>query len=163
MTNRLVLVAIVGLFAQPAGAEPFRFPEGESGTGQLRYINGVPVLTVQGPPEQMGEAVGALALAPARRMALYPDELLKHYGCLMLRPTFVRQGKRMMQHVPTDYERELEAVGRASHVPHESLVLGNTLFDLKKVLACSALLVEPRRSATGGPLLARNLDYPSLG
>src|SRR5690349_9339146 len=146
MTNRLVLVTILGLFARPAGAaEPFRFPEGESGTGRLRYVNEVPVLTVQGTPDEMGEAVGALALAPAHRMAYYPDDLLKHYGCLLLRTTFVHQGNRMFQHVPADYRRELEAVGRAAHVSHDSLILGNTLFDLKKILACSALLVEPRR------------------
>jgi isopenicillin-N N-acyltransferase-like protein len=34
---------------------------------------------------------------------------------------------------------------------------------LKKVIACSAVLVEPGRSATGSTLLGRNLDYPSLG
>src|SRR5205807_4621051 len=40
---------------------------------------------------------------------------------------------------------------------------GNTMFDLKKFFACSALVVEPERSATRGLLLGRNLDYPSLG
>src|SRR6185436_16936491 len=42
-------------------------------------------------------------------------------------------------------------------------IAGNTFFDVKRSLACSAVLIEKDRSATGGPLLARNLDYPSLG
>lgn len=54
-------------------------------------------------------------------------------------------------------------MGRGAGVDMERLIVGNTMFDLKKVFACSALLVEPGRSATGGPLLGRNLDYPSLG
>lgn len=164
MPCRLLLVAVVAWFASLAGAaEPFRFPEANCEQGCLRYVNGVPVLIVQGTPEEIGEAVGTLALAPARRMAVYPEDLLGHYGCLLLRPTFVRQGNRMWEHVPDDYQRELDAIGRASHIDRDSLVLGNTLFDLKKMLACSALLVEPRRSVTGEPLLARNLDYPALG
>src|SRR6185312_9730081 len=40
---------------------------------------------------------------------------------------------------------------------------GNTFFDLKKSFACSAVLIDKDKSATGGPLLGRNLDYPSLG
>src|SRR5262249_57668039 len=64
---------------------------------------------------------------------------------------------------PRYYRRELEAMARASQVERDRLVAGNTLFDLKKLIACSALLVEPWRSASGGPLLGRNLDYPSLG
>jgi hypothetical protein len=111
----------------------------------------------------MGEAVGALALAPAERMVSYPEDLLEHYHCGFLRPMFLRQGKRMCAAFPDDFRQELDAISRTSHVDRDHLVLGNTLFDLKKILACSALLVEADHSATGKPVLARNLDYPSLG
>jgi predicted choloylglycine hydrolase len=37
------------------------------------------------------------------------------------------------------------------------------MFDLKKLFACSTLIVEPDRSATKGPLFGRNLDFPSFG
>jgi predicted choloylglycine hydrolase len=62
-----------------------------------------------------------------------------------------------------EYRAELETIVRSAQVERDAVVAGNTLFDVKKVLACSALLVEPERSASGGPLLGRNLDYPSLG
>jgi isopenicillin-N N-acyltransferase like protein len=48
------------------------------------------------------------------------------------------------------------------------LVAGNTMFDMKNdiggaLFGCSAMIVEPGRSATGRPLFGRNLDYPTLG
>jgi hypothetical protein len=69
----------------------------------------------------------------------------------------------MVQHFPDDYRRELEAMADNGGADRDRLILGNTVFDLKKTIACSALLVDQERSATGGPLLGRNLDYPSLG
>ncbi len=41
--------------------------------------------------------------------------------------------------------------------------MGNTLFDIKKLVACSAMLIDPSRSTTAAPMLGRNLDYPSRG
>jgi predicted choloylglycine hydrolase len=40
------------------------------------------------------------------------------------------------------------------------LVFGNTILDLRRVIQCSSLIVEGDRSATGGPLFGRNLDWP---
>src|SRR5438874_10648855 len=50
------------------------FPEGKSGTGELRYRNGLPVLTVSGTPEEIGAAAGALGLKPGRRIADRSEE-----------------------------------------------------------------------------------------
>ncbi|HEV3257267.1 MAG TPA: C45 family peptidase [Gemmataceae bacterium] len=144
-------------------AHPFRYPEAKYGHGELKYVNGLPVLTVEGTPDEIGEAVGALAVRPAPQMAAYPEDLVAHFHLQLLWGAFVHAGRKMVQHFPLDYRDELEAIARASGADRDRLVLGNTLFDLKKILACSALLVEPARSATGQPLLGRNLDYPSLG
>jgi hypothetical protein len=165
MTHPRFVLAVAALLAADlvSAGEPFRYPEASQGKGRLKYVNHLPVLTVAGTPEEIGAAVGTLALVPAQPMVSYPDDLLKHYSCSFLRATFLRQGNRMFEHFPAEYQRELEAMARAAPVDHDRLVLGNTLFDLKKMLACSALLLEPWRSATGAPLLARNLDYPSLG
>ncbi len=43
------------------------------------------------------------------------------------------------------------------------MTVSNTFFDLKNTFECSALMVEASRSATGGVLFGRNLDYPSMG
>jgi len=141
----------------------FSYPTGTFGKGELRYIHGVPVLTVEGGPEDIGEAVGVLALHPAAKITSYADDLLQHYHAAFLRPSFISAGRKMVERFPEDYRQEFEALVRSAQVDRDRAVLGNTLFDLKKILACSALLVEPGRSATGTPLLGRNLDYPSLG
>src|SRR5438552_3131540 len=60
---------LLSLAVGTAGARggPFRYPEGKHGKGELRYVHGLPVLTVAGTPEEIGEQVGVLALRPARR------------------------------------------------------------------------------------------------
>ncbi|HMC64912.1 MAG TPA: hypothetical protein VKI65_08220, partial [Gemmataceae bacterium] len=60
-------------------AEPFRFPEAKHGKGELKYVNGLPVLIVQGTPEEMGEQAAVLAVKPAKRILGYPRELLERF------------------------------------------------------------------------------------
>jgi hypothetical protein len=96
-------------------------------------------------------------------MASYPDDILKEFYLSVFRVPLLHAGRFMVQQFPEDYRNELEAMTSAAHVHRDLTVLGNTMFDLKKVIACSALLVEPDRSATGGTLMGRNLDFPSLG
>ena len=69
----------------------------------------------------------------------------------------------MYKQFPAGYKEEMEAMIKAARADRDLVIAGNTFFDLKKVFACSAVAVGKDRSATGGPLLARNLDYPSLG
>jgi hypothetical protein len=50
----------------------------------------------------------------------------------------------------------------------DRMILGNTFYDLKnitlrQVLGCSSLVVPAARSATGGPLFGRNVDFFDLG
>lgn len=159
------LLVLTAMLAAPclATAQPFRYPEGKHGKGELRYIGGLPVLMVSGTPEDIGAASALLALKPAARFSTYPEELLRHYHVGFLLKPLIAAGEKMVEHFPSDYRRELEAMAKAGGADRERLVLGNTLFDLKKSVACSALLVDGERSATGKPLLGRNLDYPSLG
>ena len=60
LRRSLYCLAILSLGSITAiAAEPFRFPEGRYGKGELRYINGVPVLTAVGTPEEIGGQIGA--------------------------------------------------------------------------------------------------------
>jgi isopenicillin-N N-acyltransferase-like protein len=161
LTHRVAISVL--LLAGAVAAEPFRYPTGRTRGGELAYLNGLPVLQVSGLPRQIGAAVGALALAPAKKMASYPEDLVKHYHIGPLWSLLVLSGRMMVEGFPADFHDELEALASSSGVERDRIVAGNTLFDLKKFLACSALLVEGARSDTGAPLLGRNLDYPSLG
>jgi predicted choloylglycine hydrolase len=158
-----VLLALVILPCISQADPPFRFPEGKCPHGEMRYINGLPVLTVDGSPKEIGTAVGLLALKPGNRMAGYPDDILRNFHLTLLRGTLLSAGQAMVKRFPDDFRTELEGMAAGSEVKWDNLVLGNTLFDLKKVIACSAIMVEPVRSTTGGTLMGRNLDYPPMG
>ncbi len=143
---------------------PFRYPgNSETPNGKLSYINNIPVLQVKGTPEQMGEAIGKLAVKNAPQATKYPRDVLSHFGVEFMWIVFAKAGQRMANYFPEDYTKELNAMSTSSGISKEDLIVGNTLFDLKKVVACSGITIEPAQSATGGMLFGRNLDYPSLG
>src|SRR5262249_46844804 len=165
--SRLLLPLCVGLVLlfsiTVCRAEPFQFPEKRHGKGELRYLNKIPVLIVEGTPEEIGEQAGVLAVKAAMRVLDYPRGLLDHFSAGGLWWLAIKQGKTMVEHFPADYRIEMEAMAKAAGAPWDKVVAGNTLFDIKKMFFCSALLIDANRSATHGPLLGRNLDYPSLG
>ena len=146
-----------------SAAQPFKYPERSHGPATLRYVEGVPVLTVSGTPRQIGEQIGALALKPARRLISFPRDMLKQNGVSWLLPFLELGARRMAKNFPPAYRRELAGMAKASGVSQADLLLANTVFDLYRVLGCSTLTVEAARSATGAPLFGRNLDFPTLG
>src|SRR6516165_9694545 len=92
----LVLIVVIFLVAAPAwAAEPFRYTEGKHGKGELKYLNGVAVLRVEGTPEEIGEQV-ALLTKSASRLLDYPREvvtaLVTPLGANKLWPRFVEKG-----------------------------------------------------------------------
>jgi hypothetical protein len=158
---RVVAVAILLLLAQltARGAEPFRYPEGRHGKGELRYIHGVPVLTVSGTHEEMGEQIGVLALKPAASIPAFAKHFLKQIGLEMAWPVLVHAAHNLEPQFPPDHLKELNAAARASGVDRDSLVLINTIYDLTRLVGCSTVIVGAERSATKAPLLGRNLDF----
>lgn len=158
----LVAVAFVLLPVRLTAADPFRFPEKQHDKGKLQYVNGLPVLTVEGTPEEIGAQVAVLAVKPAERILDYPKDLLDRFQVPLGWPVFVRAGSAMLPQFPADHRKELDAIVKTG-LDRDKVVVGNTMFDLKKSIACSALHVSGERSLTKGPLFGRNLDYPSLG
>lgn len=161
--NRLLLTLAVAAWTLPASAgELHRYAEGSHGQGQLRYINGIPVLTVRGTPEQVGEQIAVLALRDARQLHRYPRDMLHAFRADFAYPVFVRAGKSLLPHFPESYRRELEAMA-SQGIDRDMLIVSNTMFDISKLFACSSLIVNPSRSRTGEPIFGRNLDFPTLG
>jgi hypothetical protein len=154
------LLLLIPLQAQ--AEERFNYPEGRHGNGEMRYRNGLPVLTVEGTPEEIGEQIAALAVKPARRLMGYPRDILKEYWSSTAWRAFLNVGRKMLPQFPADHRREFDALIKGG-VDADALLAANTLFDIKRVFACSTLIVEPGRSATGTPLFGRNLDFPTLG
>jgi hypothetical protein len=143
-------------------AEPFRYPEGRHGKGELKHIDGLPVLVVAGTPEEIGEQVAHLGILPAKRLMDYPRDFLRHFGAEVAWRPLLSIGEGMLPRFPIEHRRELDAMVRAG-APAGPLLAANTFFDMKRTVACSAIIVEANRSDTGAPLMARNLDFLTLG
>ena len=173
MSLRYLLLPVFFLtISSPVQAdEPFRYPEGKHARGELKYIQGVPVLVVEGTPSEIGEQVAMLAGKPAKRLTNYPKEVVSHLatplGMKVLWPVIVNQGKKLHENFPDDYRKELDAMIKVSGVEREPEIVANTMFDLKylfmPLFGCSALVVEGERSQTGQLLFGRNMDHFGLG
>jgi len=162
--SRLIcLCLLLGLAPCARAAEPFRYPQGEHGKARLKYTNGLPVLVVEGTPEEIGRQLAALTAKPAERLTRYFKGLLKDQHLDLAWPLIVRLSRSMLPQFPPDHLKELEAAAQASGVDRDLLVVANTIFDIRKIAGCSTLVVEAGRSATHGPLFGRNLDFPTLG
>lgn len=156
----LAALLFVWLPAHAAAEAPFRYPQGEHGQGRLQYVGPIPVLTIQGTPKEMGEQLGRLALRPASQLPRVADQLVAHYGWQAVYSWVMKSGNVLLPRFSRDHREELDAAAEASDWSHDWLVFSNTILDLRHLVLCSALLVEPQRSATGGPLFGRNLDWP---
>jgi hypothetical protein len=142
--------------------QPFRYSEGRHGVGTLRYVKGIPVLTVGGSPEEIGGAMGVITKSASHGLFGYLDDLLKRARLDSMWPWLVQTSQGMLKQFPDAYRVELEAGVKAADLPRDKVVVANCLWDMKK-LGCSTLFVGPERSATGQPLMGRNFDFPTLG
>ena len=149
--------------AAPATAEPFRYPEGKHGQGELKYINGLPVLRVAGKPADLGEQTATLALKSSDKLLGYPREFIKLLKLDLAWPVIVGTGKGLLPNFPEHHLAEMESGIKTGKLDRDLVVAANTMFDLKKVIGCSTLVVEPNRSVTGNMIFGRNLDFPTLG
>jgi hypothetical protein len=151
----LAFLALSAL-AAPAG-EPFRYAEGKHGKGELKCMGGLPVLVLEGSPEEMGEQMGALALKQIGKMTGKLKDMTKQLGFGW--PVMVRLSQGLFNRFPEPYRRELEAMARASGVDRDFLIVANTMSDVRSLAGCSAVTVEAERSATGQVLFGRNWDF----
>ena len=157
-----VWLAVAAAWAK--SPEPPVFAEGSFERGRLETIDGLPVLRVEGSPAEIGRQEAALIAEPAKQLLSYPKELLAAIDRQNRWGEFVRLGQAMAAQFPEDHLAELDAFAKASGYSRDVLLALNTMVDTYRgSLGCSSLMVSPERSATGGPLFGRNLDFPTLG
>jgi hypothetical protein len=160
----IALALLLGLLTLPVSAAPVRaFVEGRSGAGELKYINDLPVLCVAGTPEELGRQQAALTSAAAKKLAPYPRLLLERLGRGDLFKRLLASCKLLAPQISPDQRAEMRAYAEGLGIDRDLGLAANMLVDLRAALGCSALLVEARRSTTGGPLFGRNLDFPTAG
>jgi len=153
----LILLAVATF--SPA-AEP-RYPEARHGKGELKYVEGVPVLVVEGTPEEIGEQFGVLAMKPAKKPLIDNlDRYMKKSGLESAYPIMMRTAGLLMPIFPEANQKEFLAAAKASGVEKNVLIMTNAMPDLQKIGGCSTFIVEKERSKVEAPLFGRLLDYP---
>jgi hypothetical protein len=155
-----VFATLVPAIATAAG--PFRFTEGEFKGGQLRYINGVPVLTVAGTPEEMGEQQAVLLGGAVAEMIQYPRKFVREAGYDAAWPFMVAMGRSLLENADDRYRREIDAMVQKTGVDRGTVVVANTMLELRRMGGCASLIVEDEKTTTDGPLFARNFDFHGL-
>jgi len=141
--------------------ENHRFPEARHGKGELKYVNDIPVLIVEGTPEEIGEQFGTLAIKPAKKPLIDKiDSYMKKSGWESVYPTMLRVSGFLMPIFPENNQTELKAAAKASGVERNLLILTNAMPDLEKIGGCSTMIVDSQRSKTKAPLFGRILDWP---
>jgi isopenicillin-N N-acyltransferase like protein len=169
-------------------AKPFRYKDGEHGEGKLMHVDGVPVLILEGSPEQVGEEIGVLAVRQSKPLYDFPRDYFRRECTAMIRgafpkltedksrameellwPKFQKVAMKLEPNFPKAHRAELEALIKAGEVDRDHLVASNGMFDLghlpqaELLGGCSSLIIPARRSATKGPLFGRNLDFSHFG
>ncbi|HUG92132.1 MAG TPA: C45 family peptidase [Planctomycetaceae bacterium] len=146
-----------------AAAEPFRFPERTYKQAELKYVHGLPVMILQGTPEQIGEQQAALVADVVRPLMAYPKKVLDEHGYGAAWPLAVGMSRRLIDNGPERFRRELEAAVSKSGLDGDALYVGNAMLELRRLGGCSSIIVLPERSATGQLLFGRNMDFDPMG
>lgn len=156
-----VCVSLLLVFTSFARADDLRFPEAKHGKGELKYINGVPVLVVEGTPEEIGEQFGTLAIKPAKKPLVDKlDSFMKKAGWEGAYPIMLRTAGFLLPIFPEPTQKELTAASKASGIERNIMIMTNAMPDLQKIGGCSTMIIEPERSKTNAPLFGRLLDWP---
>lgn len=145
-------------------AKPFQEATFEG--GELKFVEGIPVLFLQGTPEEMGRQHGTLALADIRRAVGLPKQIMGIAGINGVWSRMVLLAQAAREKLPPRYQREFEAgiqALKASQEEIEAVMVANLLMESGLGIPNSALLVEPARSANGKPLFGHGFDLYSFG
>lgn len=157
---------VVLLTFAPLRADDLKtFPAAKHKGGELRLIEGVPVLTLRGKPAEMGEQFGILAIRNAPDLTALHQQFLKDSGQEKLYPSIVKVAKEFLKpNFPKHHLEEMEAAAEAADRDENRLYFANTIADLSSGFGCSTVVVEKERSKTGSPLFGRNFDWlPTKG
>jgi len=142
-------------------ADERRFVEAKHGKGELKYVEGVPVLIVEGTDEEIGEQFGVLAIKPTKKPLIDKlDSYMKKSGWESAYAVMLRTAPFLLSIFPEGIQKELTAASKAGDVSRNVMILTNAMPDLQKIGGCSTLIVEAERSKTKGPLFGRLLDWP---
>jgi len=157
----IVLLSMAVSIETAAGKERV-FSTGKHGRGELRYLEEVPVAIFTGTAEEIGEQHAALLGKSAAGALKFPKKLFSAVGAEKFWFLAVIASNQLLTQAPERYRQEIAAIAKHARIDSGEMGVANTLLELRR-LGCSTLIIEPEKSATGGPLFGRNFDFPALG
>jgi hypothetical protein len=164
LRTTLTILLLAALAPAARAQEAKRFPAAKHGAGELRYVQGVPVLTVRGTPAEMGEQLGVLAVKNAPDIEGLHKNFLDDTDQTARYPLILAMCSRLLPNFPAHHRAEMDAVVKAAGSDAGRHLFANTVADLSSGMGCSTVVVEPARSATGAPVFGRNFDwFPTKG
>src|SRR5262249_15889802 len=108
--SSLVLFACLLLAGTARSADESRYSDGKQGAGELKHVNGIPVLILEGTPEEMGKQAAALTARPTQKLLEFPRELVKKEKAELVWPLLLATAKGMEPQFPPDHLKELDAM-----------------------------------------------------
>ena len=111
----LLCVGGSAVFVSPASAaEPSRFTQGKYKSGQLKFVEGLPVVTADGTPEQIGEELGTLLKSPLTSLMNKKEDIAHGFGMNAAPNILVKTSRLAVPAFPESQRREIEAMAKAS-------------------------------------------------
>ncbi len=133
--------------------------------GELRYVEGVPLMILRGSPEDRGRQEAVFSLNDAKTMLDAPRKLLELMGYPGGWNGFLEKSRPYLERMPRDHRREIDGMVAAAdgRATFEDIAVANVIPDLYRSFACSSLVVLPEKSDDGKMRFGRNLDFFSVG
>jgi isopenicillin-N N-acyltransferase-like protein len=156
------LVASISLLLIPTAWSAEIFPAAKFGKAELRYIETIPFVFLEGSPDEIGTQHAALVSGPGKELLDFPRRLFVDEGMEFFYPLAAQAGMSLLTNAPARYQQEIAAATKQAKLEPQVFAVANTLLELRR-MGCSTLIVEPAKSATGGPLFGRNFDFPPFG
>ena len=157
------LIAASTVATNAQAAEPFRYAAAKQGPAELKLIEGLPVIIATGTPEEMGQQIGGSRPRRLQSLFAHQKDVARGFGLSQSGPLWTAAGSVMLPRFPANQRTELEAMAKASGMDADLMVFANVMYDWSRLGSCSAQMVEPARSATGGMLFGRDFDFPTFG
>lgn len=127
------------------------------------HVGKVPLLTISGSAEQLGEQEAKLVGDRAKTLLIFGPNLVRRRAGEAAWAAHAIVSRALLEHATQAHRDEISAFQKASGLPEDELVASQTIYDTINAFGCSSILVPADKSDTGGPLLGRNFDYASLG
>jgi len=137
------------------------FKPAKLGSSRLEVVEGIPVLTLAGTPEEMGAAHGKLLSAETSylmRFFLQPAAQISG-GLEKLKS----EALKMDSHIPERFKKEMKALALATEKDYSTVLAGIAFPDVYRGGGCSTIAACKPATKEGGHLLARNLDFFPMG